>query len=89
LGAILADWQYVVLKPALKFLDRIQPNEQIRIVQALDTLLIDKNLLDIKTLKGRPELRIRVGKYRVLFIEDSETQTYVVTNIGSRGDIYK
>jgi mRNA interferase RelE/StbE len=89
LGEVLADWQYVVLKPALKFLDRIQPNEQIRIVQALDELLVDKGLLDIKVLKGRPELRIRVGKYRILFIEDNETQTYVVTNIGPRGDIYK
>jgi mRNA interferase RelE/StbE len=55
----------------------------------LDTLLTEPDTLDIKPLKGRPELRLRVGKYRVLFIEDRDTQTYVITIIGSRGDVYK
>ncbi|NER02386.1 MAG: type II toxin-antitoxin system RelE/ParE family toxin, partial [Okeania sp. SIO3C4] len=36
-----------------------------------------------------PELRLRVGKYRVLFMEDRENQVYVVTTIASRGDVYK
>ena len=85
----MADWQYVVLKPAPKYPERMQTDDQIRIIQALDTLLVDRSSLDIKPLKGRPELRLRVGKYRVLFIEDMAEQTYVVTIIGSRGDIYK
>lgn len=85
----MADWQYVVLKPALKYLERMQTDDQIRIIQALDTLLVDRSSLDVKPLKGRPEFRLRVGKYRVLFIEDMAAQTYVVTIIGSRGDIYK
>jgi mRNA interferase RelE/StbE len=62
---------------------------QLRIIEALDTLLTGPETLDIKPLKGRSELRLRVGKYRVLFVEDRETQTYVITLIGSRGDIYK
>jgi mRNA interferase RelE/StbE len=93
LEAILADeqvgWQYVVLKPAQKYLERMQPDEQVRIVEALDLLLSAPETLDIKLLKGRSELRLRVGKYRVLFIKDQEAQIYVVTTIGSRGDIYK
>ncbi|NJS42280.1 type II toxin-antitoxin system RelE/ParE family toxin, partial [Candidatus Gracilibacteria bacterium] len=36
-----------------------------------------------------PELRLRVDKYRILFIEDRENQVYVVTAINSRGDVYK
>lgn len=67
----------------------MQPDDQVRIVNALDTLLSEPATLDIKLLKGRPELRLRVGKYRVLFIEDKLNQTYVVTTIGSRGDVYK
>jgi mRNA interferase RelE/StbE len=93
LEAILADeqvgWQYVVLKPTQKYLERMQPDEQVRIVEALDLLLSAPETLDIKLLKGRSELRLRVGKYRVLFIKDQEAQIYVVTTIGSRGDIYK
>ena len=85
----MADWQYVVLKPARKYLERMQPDDQVRMIEALDTLLTQPGTLDIKSLKGRSELRLRVGKYRVLFIEDREAQTYVITTIGSRGDVYK
>lgn len=85
----MADWRYVVLKPAQKYLERMQPDDQLRVVEALDTLLTEPDTLDIKPLKGRSELRLRVGKYRVLFIEDRDTQTYVITIIGSRGDVYK
>lgn len=85
----MADWQYVVLKPAQKYLERMQPDDQLRIIEALDMLLTRPETLDIKPLKGRSELRLRLGKYRVLFIEDREAQTYVVTTIGSRGDVYK
>ncbi|PSB54965.1 plasmid stabilization protein, partial [filamentous cyanobacterium CCP1] len=35
----MADWQYVVLKPAQKYLERMQLSDQRRIVEALDTLL--------------------------------------------------
>lgn len=85
----MADWQYVVLKPAQRYLKRMSPDDQRRIVEALDTLLIQPDLLDIKPLKSRPERRLRVGKYRVLFVEDAEAQVYVITTIGSRGDVYK
>ncbi len=67
----------------------MQPEDQRRIVEALDTLLTEPETLDIKPLKGRLELRLRVGKYRVLFIENQAAQTYVITVIGSRGDVYK
>ena len=67
----------------------MQPDDRLRIIKALDTLVADATNLDIKELKGRLELRLRVEKYRVLFIEDRENQVYVVTTIGSRGDVYK
>ncbi|OKH39391.1 plasmid stabilization protein [[Phormidium ambiguum] IAM M-71] len=80
---------YILLKAAQRYLERMQPDDQIRIINALDTLISNPTVLDIKSLKGRPELRLRVGKYRVLFREDTENQLYVVTAIGSRGDVYK
>ncbi|XWK86297.1 MAG: type II toxin-antitoxin system RelE/ParE family toxin [Phormidium sp.] len=80
---------YILLKAAQRYLERMQPDDQIRIINALDSLISNPTILDIKPLKGRPELRLRVGKYRVLFREDTENQLYVVTTIGSRGDVYK
>lgn len=85
----MTDWQYLVLKPAQKYLERMQPDDQLRVIEALDTLLTNPETLDIKSLHGRSELRLRVGKYRVLLIEDREAQTYVITTIAPRGDVYK
>lgn len=80
---------YILLKAAERYLLRMQPDDQVRIVKALDTLVSDDRGLDIKQLKGSPKLRLRVGKYRILFVEDRENQVYVVTAINSRGDVYK
>lgn len=60
----MADWQYIALKPAQKYLERMPLNDQLRIIEALDTLLVEPETLDLKPLKGRPELRLRVGQYR-------------------------
>jgi len=85
----LADWDYIVLKPAQRYLERMQLADQKRIINALDTLITAPTTLDVKPLKGRSEMRLRVGKYRILFVEDAENKAYIVTTIGSRGDVYK
>ncbi len=80
---------YILLKKAEKFLLKLAKDEQIRIIQALDNLINNYKNLDIKKLKERSEFRLRVGKYRILFVEDINNDLYVITAIGSRGDIYK
>lgn len=85
----MADWDYVLLKPAQRYLKRMSIEDQVRVIEALDQLIQDATGLDIKPLKGRPELRLRVGKYRVLLMEDLENEVYVVTTIRPRGDVYK
>ncbi len=80
---------YILLKKAEKFLVKLPRDEQIRIIQALDNLINNYDNLDIKKLKGRLEFRLRVGKYRILFVEDVDNNLCVITAIGSRGDIYK
>jgi mRNA interferase RelE/StbE len=70
-------------------LAKLQYQEQIRIIKALDSLILGDKQLDIKSLKGREGYRLRVGKYRILFREDQKNNLYVITAIGSRGDIYK
>ena len=80
---------YILLKPAVKFLEKLQYKEKIRIIEALDCLISKNKQLNIKSLKGREEYRLRVGKYRILFREDHQNNLYVITTIGSRGDIYK
>lgn len=80
---------YIILKPAQKYLERLRIEDQVRIFRALDGLITGTENLDIKPLKGRTESRLRVGKYRILFVEDAVNKLYVITAIGARGDIYK
>ena len=83
------NWNLVILKKAQKYLKKLNYADQKRIIQDLKLLIQDKNLVDIKLLKGRLEWRLRVGNFRILYWEDQENKTYVVTKIKSRGDIYK
>jgi len=85
----LVNWQYLVLKPAQRYLERMQRADQEHIVNALDALITDPTTLDIKPLQGRSEQRLRVGKYRILFVKDEENKIYLVSMIRSRGDVYK
>jgi mRNA interferase RelE/StbE len=49
----LAD--YILLRQAERYLERMPKNDQIRILEALDTLISDSTKLDIKPLYGRDE----------------------------------
>ena len=42
---------YILLKPALKYLEKLPTKEQIRIIEALDNLISKNKKLDIKSLK--------------------------------------
>lgn len=79
----------IILKKPEKYLQKLPLNDQKRIIKALKLLITSPNLCDIKPLKGRSEWRLRVGDYRVLYIDDITKNTYVVTAIKSRGDVYK
>jgi mRNA interferase RelE/StbE len=41
---------------------------------------------DVKRLKGRTGCRLRVGDWRVIFIEDAKS--LIVVAVGNRGNIY-
>ena len=82
-------WRYIILKPAKRYLKRLQPRSQERILNELDQLLVSPTQTDFKKLKGREGYRLRVGNYRVLMQVNREERLFIITEIGSRGDIYK
>ena len=82
-------WHYIILKPAERYLKRLQPRSQERILNELDKLLASPTQTDFKKLKGPEAYRLRVGDYRVLIKVDQEEQLFIITEIGPRGDIYK
>ena len=62
----MSNWNLIILKKAEKYLKKLSPVEQKRIIQALKLLIQDSNQVDIKQLQGRLEYRLRVGNFRIL-----------------------
>jgi mRNA interferase RelE/StbE len=85
----LNDWEIILTNAAKKYLNKLTPDNQKRIINALRSLITEPSLADLKPLKGRDEARLRVGDYRVILKIDTENKKIVVTKIGSRGDVYK
>jgi mRNA interferase RelE/StbE len=85
----LNDWEILLTNAAKKYLKKLTPDNQKRIINALRCLLNEPSLADLKPLQGRDEARLRVGDYRVILKIDAENKKIIVTKIGSRGDVYK
>ena len=75
------DWHYTVLKPAERYLKRIQPKSRQRIFEELDKLLRAPTQVDFKKLKGRSGYRLKVGDYRVLIEIKREERLFVIRHV--------
>lgn len=59
-----------------------------RVLDAIDRLCVDEPAGDVRRLAGRPESRLRVGDWRVLFIRDDARRAVRVLRVLSRGRAY-
>lgn len=85
----MTEWRVLILRPARRYLEKLPYDDRKRILDHLKALEEDPTAVPIKTLKGRPEQSLRVGKYRILMRVDKEYKLIVVTRVGPRGNIYK
>jgi len=88
-GSEKKQMEIVYHKQAVKTLERTDAATRQRICAGINGIPNG----DIKPLKGHSDerMRLRIGKYRVVFRymqENAETVLFVM-EIGSRGDIYK
>ena len=74
-------------KSAQKQLDKIPTQDLSNIQSKLNLLLTEKDNISIKKLKGREALRIRSGKYRIIF--EFEGNDVIVYAIAHRKDVYR
>ena len=70
----MSNWNLIILKQAEKYLKKLSPIDQKRIVKALKSLIKEERLSDIKPLKGRLEWRLRVGDFLILYREDRDNK---------------
>ena len=76
-------------KAAKKFIVKQPPEQQKRLLKAINGLPENG---DIKKMKGYKSLyRLRVGDYRVLYTVNANGQYVIVTvsNVDNRGQVYK
>jgi mRNA-degrading endonuclease RelE of RelBE toxin-antitoxin system len=59
-----------------------------RVLDAIDRLCAGESVGDVRRLTGRPEHRLRVGDWRVLFVRDDERRTVRVLRVLPRGRAY-
>ncbi len=79
-------YQFVIQKKAKKFIDKLSKNDKINIINAIEKLPYTG---DIKQLKGHIGLmRLRVGKYRIIYSVDNGKYIIYVIDAGNRGQIY-
>jgi mRNA interferase RelE/StbE len=78
-----------ILRSAAKELQRIHPDDRVRIIAVLQNLADDPRPSGSKKLTNRPAWRIRIGAYRVIYeIHDRELMVLVVAT-GKRSEIYR
>jgi mRNA interferase RelE/StbE len=70
---------------AAKQLSKLPPEVRGRVRAKLDRF-VKFGTGDVKALKGRPGARLRVGDWRVIFVETADT--IEIRFVGNRRDIY-
>jgi mRNA interferase RelE/StbE len=85
------EWGLKITSKAEKKISSLPADEQAHVRDILKLLVTDPKNADVKRMKGadKGKFRQRVGKWRALFRFDHEDKKVVVTDFGSRGDVYK
>jgi mRNA interferase RelE/StbE len=75
-------------EPALKRLRKLDPQVRLKIVDGVEGYG-QTGIGHVKKLRGRGDLRLRVGDYRVVFELDHATNTMTITDLDDRKDVYR
>lgn len=83
-------YDIVLRNNAKKFLQKLSKDSYLRFSTALHKLQYDPTGGDIKKLRGDlpGAYRLRVGKWRVLFIRNDDARRIDIVTIEKRGDVY-
>ncbi len=83
-------YRVVVLPSAARSLGRLPRNDIRRIAEVLDNLQVDPRPSGVvKLTDERDKYRVRVGRYRILYIIRDEIHTVTVIAIDHRRDVYR
>ncbi|KUG27626.1 hypothetical protein ASZ90_002515 [hydrocarbon metagenome] len=85
-----AGWSVIIQEKEKRYLSRLPRKERERLLDAMLAMKSDPFAGDVARLKGSLEgWRLRVGRWRVLFMVDQEKKAVLIAGLGPRGDVYK
>lgn len=85
-----AVWSVIIQEKEKRYLSRLPRKERERLLDAMLAMKSDPFAGDVARLKGSLEgWRLRVGRWRVLFMVDQEKKAVLIAGLGPRGDVYK
>lgn len=84
-----SDWRLELAPGAQRDLRRLDRQIMRRVLAAIDRVVADPdNVTGVRKLTGRPELRLRVGDWRVLFARDDQAREIRILRVLPRGRAY-
>ena len=82
------NWGVTFTPRARRDLRALDPPIRDRVLSVIDRVAARDPTLDVRRLAGSPELRVRVGDWRVRFTRDVEAKLIVVQRVLPRGRAY-
>lgn len=76
-------------RSAQKELRRLDPQDQRRVLEAIDRLSTQDPSLDVRRLTGSEQSRIRVGDLRVIFEDHGQEQEILIRHVLPRSRAYR
>ena len=85
-----ARWRVDYAPRASRDLHRLDPPVRARVLAAIEQLLDEPaEARGVRRLTGRPELRLRVGDWRVIFQLEPKDRVLLVLRVLPRGRAYR
>ncbi|HEU5423870.1 MAG TPA: type II toxin-antitoxin system RelE/ParE family toxin [Nitrolancea sp.] len=82
-------WQLVLPESIRTQLRELPREDRQAIGRAIDQLVRDPGQADIRKLRGRPDWRLRVGRWRVIFEMNTRASEIHVLAVDDRKDVYR
>jgi mRNA interferase RelE/StbE len=87
---VSAPWTVVATRSANHDLKQLDPQVRKRVKDRLAELATSPHdCAGVRQLKGRPQARLRVGDWRVIFETNVKRHEVVVHRVGHRRDVYR
>lgn len=83
------DWAVLYARPAEKDIAKLDPQIRRRILNAIQKLAQNpQEATNVRALSGRPESRLRIGDWRVIFETSATSHTIYILRVLPRGRAY-